>query len=97
MTFKYRTIVHRTSYIKNYVLQKKHERFYDLSEHNTEFNNGWYTYTKRPVILKYYETTNDIKQAILRDKQLKGWGKKKKKEALYSLIKRRKTNTCSRQ
>jgi len=96
MTFKYRTIVHRTSYIKNYVLQKKYERYYDLSEHNTEFNNGWYTYTKRPVILKYYETTNDIKQAILRDKQLKGLGKKKK-EALYSLIKKRKTNTCSRQ
>jgi len=84
MTFKYRTIVHRTSYIKNYVLQKKYERYYDLSEHNTEFNNGWYTYTKRPVILKYYETTNDIKQAILKDKQLKGWGKKKERSIIFA-------------
>ena len=84
MTFKYRTILHRTSYIKNYVLQKKYERYYDLSEHNTEFNNGWYTYTKRPVILKYYETTNDIKQAILRDKQLKGWGKKKERSTIFA-------------
>jgi putative endonuclease len=59
-------------------------RYYDLSEHNTEFNNGWYTYTKRPVILKYYETTNDIKQAILRDKQLKGWGKKKERSTIFA-------------
>ena len=35
-----------------------------LWEHNTGFNVGCYTYTKRPVILKYYETTHDIKQAI---------------------------------
>jgi predicted GIY-YIG superfamily endonuclease len=32
--------------------------------------------------LKYYETTNDIKQAILREKQLKGWPGKKK-QALF--------------
>jgi len=32
--------------------------------------------------LKYSETTNDIKQAISREKQLKGWSGKKK-EALF--------------
>ena len=53
-----------------------------LWEHNTGFDIGCYTYSKRPVKLKYYETTNDVKQAILREKQLKGWSRKKK-EALF--------------
>ena len=53
-----------------------------LWEHNTGFDIGCYTFSRRPVILKYYETTNDIKQAILREKQLKGWSRKKK-EALF--------------
>ncbi len=53
-----------------------------LWEHNTGFNVGCYTYSRRPVRLKYYETTKDIKQAILREKQLKGWSRKKK-EALF--------------
>jgi putative endonuclease len=43
-----------------------------LWEHDSGFDIKCYTYSKRPVILKYYETTNDIKQAILREKQLKG-------------------------
>ncbi len=51
-------------------------------EHNTGFNNSCYTYAKRPLILKYYETSKYIKQAILREKQLEGWSKKKK-EALF--------------
>ncbi len=53
-----------------------------LWEHNTGFNAGCYTYPRKPVRLKYYETTKDVKQAILREKQLKGWGRKKK-EALF--------------
>ena len=53
-----------------------------LWEHNTGFNIGCYTYSRRPVKLKYYETTHDIRQAILREKQLKGWSRKKK-EALF--------------
>ena len=53
-----------------------------LWEHNTGFNIGCYTYSRRPVTLRYYETTHDIKQAILREKQLKGWSRKKK-EALF--------------
>jgi putative endonuclease len=53
-----------------------------LWEHDTGFKNKCYTYSKRPVKLKYYETTNDIYQAILREKQIKGWSRKKK-EALF--------------
>jgi putative endonuclease len=53
-----------------------------LWEHDTGFDIGCYTYSKRPVKLKYYETTSDIKQAILRKKQLKGWSGKKK-QALF--------------
>jgi putative endonuclease len=40
------------------------------------------TLIQRLLILKYYETTKYIKQAILREKQLKGWSGKKK-EALF--------------
>jgi putative endonuclease len=53
-----------------------------LWEHNTGFNKDCFTYKRRPIELKYYETTNDIRQAILREKQLKGWSRKKK-EALF--------------
>ena len=53
-----------------------------LWEHNSGFNIDYFTQKRRPVELKYYETTNDIRQAILREKQLKGWSKKKK-EALF--------------
>ena len=48
-----------------------------LWEHNTGFDKKCYTYERRPVELKYYESTNDIKQAILREKQLKRLVKKK--------------------
>ena len=53
-----------------------------LWEHDTGFNITCYTYSRRPVKLRYYEITGDIKQAILREKQLKGWSRKKK-EALF--------------
>jgi putative endonuclease len=53
-----------------------------LWQHETGFDIGCYTYSKRPVKMKYYETTNDIKQAIQREKQLKGWSRKKK-QALF--------------
>ena len=54
-----------------------------LWEHNTGFNEGCYTYSRRPLQLRYYESTHDIKQAILREKQIKGWSRKKK-EALFN-------------
>ena len=48
-----------------------------LWEHNTGFDIGCYTYSKRPVKLKYYETTNDIKQANFKRKTIKRVVKKK--------------------
>jgi putative endonuclease len=54
-----------------------------LQEHNDGINPNCFTYTRRPVTLKHYEHFTDIKQAIAREKQLKGWGRKKK-EALFT-------------
>jgi len=49
-----------------------------LWEHNTGHDDGCYTYTRRPVELKYFEIFNDIKQAIAIEKQIKTWSRKKK-------------------
>lgn len=53
-----------------------------LWEHNSGFNTRCYTFNKYPVKLMYYEHSTDIRQAIAREKQLKGWSRKKK-EALF--------------
>ena len=49
-----------------------------LWEHNTGQDEDSYTYSRRPVELKYFETFTDVHQAIAREKQLKGWSRKKK-------------------
>jgi len=41
-----------------------------------------YTYDKRPLTLVYYETIPFHKEAVEREKQIKGWSRKKK-EALF--------------
>ena len=53
-----------------------------LSEHNQGLNENTYTYSRRPVVLKYCAHFRYIKDAILWEKLLKGWGRKKK-EALF--------------
>ena len=53
-----------------------------LWEHNTGFDKKCFTYCRRPVVIKYLETFQDINQAIAWEKQLKGWSRKKK-EALF--------------
>ena len=53
-----------------------------LWEHNTGFDPGCYTYERRPVELRYFEHFTDVNQAISREKQLKGWSRKKK-QALF--------------
>ncbi len=53
-----------------------------LWEHNTGYNKNCFTYKRRPAELKYFENCADIKQAILYEKQLKGWSRKKK-QALF--------------
>jgi putative endonuclease len=52
-----------------------------LVEHQEGINVTCYTYSRRPIELVYFEKFIDIIQAIAREKQLKGWSRKKK-EAL---------------
>lgn len=52
-----------------------------LWEHQEGINSSCYTFKRRPVELVYYEPFNDVNQAIVWEKQIKGWSRKKK-EAL---------------
>ena len=52
-----------------------------MQEHHTGFDPGCYTYTRRPVELKYFEHFENVNEAISWEKQIKGWSRKKK-EAL---------------
>ena len=49
-----------------------------LWDHNTGQDENSYTYSHRPVELKYFETFIDVNRAIAREKQIKGWSRKKK-------------------
>jgi putative endonuclease len=49
-----------------------------LQEHNNGSNTNSYTYSRRPVMLKYCEHFQYVNDAILWEKQLKGWSRKKK-------------------
>lgn len=51
-------------------------------EHGTGYNEKCYTFTRRPITLKYHELFHNINNAIAWEKQLKGWSRKKK-EALF--------------
>ena len=53
-----------------------------IEQHNQGLVEG-YTSTRLPVVLLYYESYQSPEQAIAREKQLKGWSRKKK-EALIS-------------
>jgi len=55
-------------------------RFY---EHQEGLIEGCYTHNKRPLKLMYVEEFTDIVEAISREKQIKGWTRKKK-EALIA-------------
>ncbi len=54
-----------------------------LAEHQGGLNLGSYTHQRRPVELVLVEWFQHIDQAIAREKQLKGWSRKKK-EALIA-------------
>jgi putative endonuclease len=49
-----------------------------IIEHNTGINKKAYTYSRRPVVLKYTEHFQYINDAILWEKQIKGWNRVKK-------------------
>jgi len=52
-----------------------------LWQHETGFFPDCYTCQRRPVVLRWYEYVNAIDDAMKREKQIKGWSRKKK-EAL---------------
>lgn len=52
-----------------------------IFEHQKGLNNKCYTYNKRPVKLRFTAELQDVNDAIAREKQIKGWSRKKK-EAL---------------
>ena len=53
-------------------------------EHSSGKNKDCYTYDKRPLGLVWFETFNDVLNAIAVEKQIKGWTRRKK-EALIKV------------
>ncbi len=49
-----------------------------LNEHNYGLNKESYTFNLRPLELVFCTEFNDVTQAILFEKQVKGWSRKKK-------------------
>ena len=71
-----------------YILQCRDNSFYigitnnlekRIYEHQEGFDVNCYTYTRRPLKYFYSECFNDVHEALLREKQIKGWSRKKKK------------------
>jgi len=54
-----------------------------LAEHKSGKYPDCYTFNKRPLELKFYETFNDVLQAIYFEKKIKKWTRAKK-EALIN-------------
>lgn len=54
-----------------------------IFEHNSGKNTDCYTFIRRPVALVWFESFSDPTQAIMIEKQLKDWSRKKK-EALIN-------------
>ncbi len=50
-----------------------------FEEHINGLYETCYTFKKRPLILEYYETIPFLKDAVERERQIKGWSKAKKK------------------
>lgn len=55
-----------------------------MYEHKNELIEG-FTKKYKLKILVYYEVTSDIKSAIAREKELKGWLRKKKLDLIYKM------------
>jgi len=54
-----------------------------LIEHNNSLDKKSYTYSRRPVKIVYQETFQNPDDAIVWEKKIKGWSRKKK-EALMN-------------
>lgn len=58
-----------------------------IVEHNLGKNKNSYTYSRRPLELVWREMFQNINEAILKEKQLKGWSRKKKEALVASNFK----------
>jgi len=54
-----------------------------FNEHEKGLNKECYTFNKRPLLLEWFETFNDVLDAIAIEKKIKGWSRRKK-EALIN-------------
>lgn len=54
-----------------------------IDEHNKGIDTECYTFKRRPVVIKFFQEFIDVKNAITKEKQIKGWSRKKK-EALIN-------------
>lgn len=55
-----------------------------FQQHEKGINRDCYTYLRRPLKIAFYEMFNDPNSAIIFEKKIKGWSRKKKE----ALIKR---------
>ena len=53
-------------------------------EHKHHLDKGSFTAKYNVEYLVYYEVTNDVKTAIEREKQIKGWNRKRKNQLVES-------------
>ena len=49
-----------------------------LKQHNESKGGAHYTKIRRPVILKYFEEFNSLKEARAREAEIKSWSRNKK-------------------
>ncbi len=49
-----------------------------LFEHNSTDDKSAYTFYRKPVKLVWFESFTDVNQAIMIEKKIKGWSRKKK-------------------
>ncbi|WP_324721894.1 GIY-YIG nuclease family protein [Salinimicrobium sp. HB62] len=70
-----------------YILKCSEKSFYTgftsnlekrIMEHNRGYDVNAFTFKRRPVVLKWFEQFTDPNQAILVEKQIKGWSRNKK-------------------
>ncbi len=53
-------------------------------EHKQHFDKGSFTARYNVELLVYYEVTSDVNSAIEREKQIKGWNRKRKDKLVES-------------
>ncbi len=58
-----------------------------VKEHSVGENKKSYTYSRRPLELVWHEMFQDINKAIQKEKQIKGWSRKKKEALINSNFK----------